>query len=152
MKTDMEADIAIKKDDLFIKPGIIISAHELIFTASRAGGPGGQHVNKTSTKITLRWNITQSQAFSNEEKARILSILASEITSDGDIIIHSSSSRSQQQNKKAALSILAQKLAKALYIPKKRIKTKIPKNVQEKRLESKKARGMIKKMRKPDFE
>jgi len=147
----METDITIKKDDLFIKPGLIIPASELIFTASRAGGPGGQHVNKTSTKITLRWNITSSQAMPEEQKTRVLTVLASEITSDGDIIIQSSSSRSQQQNKKAALTILAQKLNKALYVPKKRIKTKIPKNIQEKRLESKKARGKIKKMRKIDF-
>ena len=50
------------KADLPIKEGIIIPAHELIITTSRAGGPGGQHVNKTSTRITVRWNLTSSQA------------------------------------------------------------------------------------------
>ena len=55
------------KADLPIKEGIIIPAHELIITTSRAGGPCGQHVNKTSTRITVRWNLTSSQALNDEQ-------------------------------------------------------------------------------------
>jgi len=138
------------KENIRIQNGVSIPAHEITFTASRAGGPGGQHVNKTSTKITLRWNITTSQAFSEEQKSLIVRALASEITQEGDIIIHSSASRSQEQNKKSAVNTLIKKIRKALYIPKKRIKTKIPKQAQEKRLIQKKRHSLIKKMRKID--
>lgn len=138
------------KENIRIQNGINIPAHEITLTASRAGGPGGQHVNKTSTKITLRWNITTSQALSEEQKSLIIRILASDITQEGDIIIHSSASRSQEQNKKSAIDTLVKKIRKALYVPKKRIKTKVPKQAQEKRLTQKKRHSLIKKMRKID--
>lgn len=136
------------KDEIVIKNGIIIPAHEVIFTASRAGGPGGQHVNKTSTKITLRWNITTTHALAEEQKALLMIALASELTTEGDIVIHNSASRSQQQNKKNAIDVLRNKIKRALYVPKKRTATKIPKQAKEKRLQQKKQHSLIKKMRK----
>lgn len=138
------------KEEVVIKNGIAIPAHEIIITASRAGGPGGQHVNKTSTKITLRWNIPSSNALTEEQKTLILTNLAAELTNEGDIIIHHSSSRSQQQNKKLAIDLLITKIRRALYVPKKRIKTKVSKSAQEKRLHSKRQHSLIKKMRKID--
>ncbi len=135
-------------DDLFIKNGITIPAHELEITASRAGGPGGQHVNKTSTRITLRWNIENSHAITPEQKERIITKLKPELTTEGDIIIHSSSSRSQSQNKYAALEKLATKLRNALRVEKKRMQTGIPAKAKERRLQAKKQHGDIKKMRK----
>ena len=135
------------KHDVYIKNGIIIPEHELEISASRAGGPGGQHVNKTSTRITVRWNIAQTVALTPEQKQRVLANLSSEITTNGDIIIHSSASRSQQQNKKAAVDLLATKIRKALYVPKKRIETKVSKSTKERRLEKKKQQSSIKKMR-----
>ena len=140
------------KADLPIKEGIIIPAHELIITTSRAGGPGGQHVNKTSTRITVRWNLTSSQALNDEQKSRITEKLKSQITAEGDIIVHNSSSRSQLHNKKAAMHELAQKLRKALHVQKKRVKTKISQATKEKRLHEKKSRGEVKKMRSKKFE
>ena len=139
------------KDDLRIKNNIIISGHELEITASRAGGPGGQHVNKTSTRISVRWNVQQTAALNDEQKARVLEKLKAELTSDGEILVHSSASRSQQQNKKAALERLADKLRNALYVPKKRMKSKLPKRAKEGRLQMKKQRGAIKKMRGKKF-
>ena len=140
------------KDDVPIKNGIVIPSHELEITASRAGGPGGQHVNKTSTRITVRWNVNQTHALDEIEKKRVLEKLHSELTSDGDLIVHSSASRSQQQNKKTALALLAQKVRKALYIPKKRIKSRIPKKAKESRLQAKKKHGALKKMRRKKFD
>src|ERR1700733_7768175 len=95
------------KNDLFIKNNIIIPESELAITTSRAGGPGGQHVNKTDTRITIHWNIKTTIALNEEQKNYILEKLQSRITEDGDLIIHNSESRSQAQNKKNALNNLA---------------------------------------------
>ena len=135
------------KDDVFVKPNVVIPAHELELTASRAGGPGGQHVNKTSSKIVLRWNVRETGVLSEAQKMRVLEKLASELTNDGEIIIHSSESRSQSANKKEALVRLGKKIAKALQVPKKRMKTKVSKAAKEKRLEEKKKHGQVKKLR-----
>ena len=140
------------KEDLLIKNGIIIPGHEIEITASRAGGPGGQHVNKTSTRITVRWNVKNTTALSDAQKKRVLLNLQASITSDGDIIVHYGASRSQLQNKKTALEHLAQKVRKALHVPKKRMKTKISKGIKEKRLRTKARRGAIKKMRRKKIE
>jgi ribosome-associated protein len=135
------------KDDLFVKNGITIPGHELEITASRAGGPGGQHVNKTSSRITVRWNVKETSSLDNVQKGRVLENLKAELTTDGEIILHSSTSRSQQQNKKMALERLADKLRTALYVPKKRRKMIISKKAKEVRLQQKKQRGVVKKMR-----
>jgi ribosome-associated protein len=134
-------------NNLFIKPGIIIPENELTITASRSGGAGGQHVNKTDTRITVRWNIKNTFSLTEEQKALLLQKLSSRISTDGDLIIHNSTSRSQQQNKKNALLVLAQILRDALYIPKKRIATKVPKTIKDARLKQKSQRSTLKKMR-----
>lgn len=139
-------------DGIHIKNGIVIPLHEIEITASRAGGPGGQHVNKTSTRITVRWNVKTSRALTDEQKERLLEKLASLLTIDGDLIINASSSRSQDQNKHAALENLADKIRRALTIPKKRMKSGVPKGAKEKRLQSKKIRGEVKKMRRERYD
>src|SRR6185503_2159246 len=100
-------NLVAMKNDLFIKNGITIPEHELEISTSRSGGAGGQHVNKTETRITIRWNVRTTTALTEEQKNYILEKLATQLTSDGDIIIHNSESRSQQQNKKNALNNLA---------------------------------------------
>lgn len=135
------------KNDVPIKNGIIIPESELTITASRAGGPGGQHVNKTSTRITVHWNVKTTNALTDIQKQRVLNALAYRLTNEGELIIHSSQSRSQQQNRVMALSQLAQIIRKALHVPKKRIATKTSKAVKEKRLQAKKQRSEIKKGR-----
>ena len=140
------------KDDVPVKDGIVIPRHELEISASRAGGPGGQHVNKTSTRISVRWNVNQTHALDEIEKKRVLRNLQSELTSDGDLIVHSGASRSQQQNKKSALALLAQKVRKALHVPKKRMKTYVPRLVKEARLYKKKQRGALKESRRTKIE
>ena len=140
------------KNDVPINHVITIPDHEIEITASRAGGPGGQHVNKTSTRITLRWNVRTTTVLSDEQKERVVQKLQARLTSDGDLIIHSSSTRSQDQNKKIALMRLGQEISKALYVPKKRMKTRKPQGAQEARLQEKTHRSDIKEMRSKKFD
>lgn len=135
------------KNDLPIKNGIIIPGHELEISTSRSGGPGGQNVNKTDTRITIRWNVKKTTALNEEQKERILQNLQSNLTKDGDLIIHSNVTRSQLQNKEIALEHLTKKICKAMHVPKKRMATRIPKKSKESRLQAKKHRSEIKKMR-----
>ena len=140
------------KEDLPIKEGITIPFHELEISSSKSGGPGGQHVNKTESRITVRWNIRTTTALTYEQKQLVLQKLQSQITSEGEIIVHNSSSRSQQHNKQAALLELAHRIRKALHVAKKRQKTKIPQSIVESRLHAKKVRSSVKKTRKKDID
>jgi ribosome-associated protein len=135
------------KDGLFIQSTITIPEHELEIVASRSGGPGGQHVNKTSSRITVRWNVRDSAALPAHLKERVLNKLAHQISTEGFISVSNSSSRSQHQNKEAALETLAILIRNALRVPKKRIATKMPTAIHEARLHAKSKRGVIKKQR-----
>lgn len=135
------------KNDLYIKNGITIPEHELDITTSRSGGAGGQHVNKTDTRITIRWNVKTTTALTDEQKNYLQERLQSRLSTEGDLIVHNSESRSQLQNKKNALGNLAAIIRNALTIQKKRIATKMPQALKEARLKSKSHRSKIKQMR-----
>ena len=111
---------------------------ELIFTTSRSGGPGGQLVNKVSSKVMLRWDITNSTKVSPEEKEILLQKLKSRLTQGGVLLIVSQESRSQHDNKQAAIDKLDELLKRAFEKKKARKATRRSKSSQEKRLTSKK--------------
>lgn len=135
------------RNDVFVKDEIVIPEHEIIIITSRSGGAGGQHVNKTESRVTIRWNVKTTSVLTDEQKDRVCKNLQSKLTNEGELVIHCSSERSQSQNKEIALKRLAEEVKRGLYIPKKRIPTKVPKAVKEARLQGKKRRGMIKKDR-----
>ncbi len=111
---------------------------EVTFKTSRSSGAGGQNVNKVETKVTLLWNIHDSQLFSPEQKAHIGNRLSHRIQSDGHIQLSSSKSRSQLANKEDVLDKLNKLLTEALLPTKKRIPTKIPRSKILERLDRKK--------------
>ncbi|MBS1986818.1 aminoacyl-tRNA hydrolase [Candidatus Dependentiae bacterium] len=135
------------KQDLPIKNGIVIPEHELEITSSRSGGAGGQHVNKTNSRITVRWNVRTTNALTEEQKERVIARLQSKLTSEGDLIIHHSSSRSQQQNKQLALEQVARDIAYGLHVPKKRMATRLSAAKKEARLQKKSEHSALKKLR-----
>jgi len=122
---------------------------ELKFSFSPRGGPGGQHVNKTSTQVELRFHVPSSECLSGDEKRRILQKLKNRITQDGEFILTSSDTRSQMKNRDEVLEKFYQLLEQALHRPKKRKPTKPSKTAKKKRLEKKKQHAEKKSRRKP---
>mgnify|MGYP000853827493 CR=1 FL=1 len=121
---------------------------EIRFSTSRSGGPGGQNINKVNTKVELRFDIKNSFHLTGEEKEKIFLRLKNRINSEGEMLITSQSERTQLMNKKKAEEKLFKLLASALSEKKKRRSTYPTFASVKERLEKKKIRSNIKKMRK----
>lgn len=134
-------------DDLVINNGVTIPAAELSYAASRASGPGGQHVNTTESRIQLRWNVAESCALTDAQRARVLRAFASRLTDAGELILASDTHRSQRRNREEVRTRLAQLLREALVPPKPRKKTRPTAASRQRRMEEKRQRGQIKKGR-----
>ena len=121
---------------------------ELVFTTARSGGPGGQLVNKVSSKVILRWDIGRSIHLSPEDKDLLLQKLKSRIVQGGELLIVAQESRSQHKNKEIAIAKLDGLLQKAFMKTKVRKPTKASKSAREKRLTDKKRASEKKEWRK----
>lgn len=106
--------------DLVVTPRVTIPAGELEFSFSRSGGPGGQNVNKVSSKVDLRWNPRTSAALAEDDRAWVLQKLRSRLTTDDTLIITSTATRDQIANRADALEKLTLIVAAALDRPKPR--------------------------------
>ncbi|HEY2898329.1 MAG TPA: alternative ribosome rescue aminoacyl-tRNA hydrolase ArfB [Gemmatimonadaceae bacterium] len=137
-------------DALEVTERISIPRDELSIRASRSGGAGGQHVNTSSTRIELLWNVAQTRALPDDVRERVLERLRARTNADGFIRIVSSEHRSQLRNREAAEVRLAKLLRSALAIPRARRKTAPTRASKEARLEAKKRRSDIKKRRARD--
>jgi len=122
---------------------------ELIFKSSRSSGPGGQHVNKTSTKVELRFDVNNSELLTPEEKILIFQKLSNRISQDGILIISSQESRSQLENKAITINKFYLLITEALTPKKMRKVTKPTKASKEKRLGTKRNQSRKKLSRKP---
>jgi len=116
----------------------------------RASGAGGQHVNKTSSRIELTWNIRDSRVLTDEQRSMLMERLASRISTDGAIRIVASEMRSQKQNRERAEIRLAETITRALTPRKKRKPTRRPRSADEARLASKKLQSKKKRDRRRD--
>lgn len=136
-----------KDGTLALSDGLAIPRTELLYRASRAGGAGGQHVNTSSTRIELLWNVRQTQALDADQRARVETKLASRLDGDGWLRVVSSARRSQGQNREAAEERLITLIRGALVVPKRRKATKPSRGAKEARLAEKKKRGDTKRQR-----
>jgi len=122
---------------------------ELNFKGIRSSGPGGQHVNKTASKVEVAFDLESSRALSDIEKDRLRDKLSSKLSADGTLTLQCGETRSQHRNKAIVIERLVSLLQENLKVAKKRKKTKPSKNAIERRLKSKKERAFKKSNRKP---
>ena len=134
-----------------IGDGIALGEDEIEMTFSRSGGPGGQHVNKTATRVLLRFDVAGSPSLAAEQKARIRAKLATRIDKDGVLRVVAQRSRSQAANRDQAVARLVELLRSALRRETFRVATKVPKGERARRLGGKRRRSEIKRIRRvPD--
>lgn len=132
---------------LVINDKVQVPLSELVYTASRSSGPGGQHVNTTDSRIQVRWNVLETAALTETERTRVRKKLASRLTESGDLILASDTHRSQRRNREEVTERLAAMLREALIPPKPRKKTKPTRASREKRLDEKRKKSRTKKDR-----
>ena len=132
-----------------ISDDILISEDELTFTASRSSGPGGQNVNKVSTRMTLCFDLGNSASLTDEQKARIRENLATRITKSGILRVTSQKHRSQAPNRELALERFVALINDALTETPPRRPTRISRRAKQQRMADKKHRSRIKQHRGP---
>jgi ribosome-associated protein len=138
--------------ELEIAPGLSIPARELAFRAVRAGGPGGQNVNKVSTKVELRFELDRNTTLSPPVKARFRAQNAARFDAEGRVLIVCDDTRSQAMNLELARERLAELVRRALVAPKRRRPTKPSVGARKARLENKKKRSETKQSRRGRWE
>jgi ribosome-associated protein len=137
--------------DIVINRGLTIPASEISFRFSTSSGPGGQHANKSETRVTLLFDVAQSPSLTEAQRALIQQRLGSRLDSSGVLQISVQDSRSQHKNRETAVARFQAMLAAALAPRKKRRKTRPSRAAQEKRLQAKKRRGQKKRDRGRDW-
>lgn len=133
--------------DLPINDRVVIPGTELTYTTSTGSGPGGQHVNRSQTRVTLRWTPATSEALDERMRSLVLSRWASVLTGDGEILISASSHRSQKRNLDEARRRLAERLRAAMAVRRTRRKTRPSRGAVQRRIDAKKQRSQTKKHR-----
>ena len=132
---------------LEITPALRLPWSELEYLASRSGGPGGQHVNTSSTRIEVWWDVAGSPSLTEDQRRWLLQRLGARLDSSGRLRLVSSASRSQLRNREDVTARLQSVVAASLVVPKKRRKTKPSRAAKAARLEAKRRRSAIKERR-----
>ncbi len=130
-----------------VTPSIALQDEELEIRAARAQGPGGQHVNKTSTAIELRFDVRRSPSLPDDVRARLERLAGSRLTADGVLVLFAQGHRSQQLNREEAIARLVELVKRAAVRPKARRPTKPTYASKLRRLEGKARRSGVKSMR-----
>ncbi len=134
-------------DDLRVHRSLVIPAGELRASASRSGGPGGQHVNKSNTRVTLRWNIETSEALSDRQRALLRSRLDHRLTRGGELVLHAGRARSRARNLERARERLVEIVSDGLATARTRIATKASAGARKRQTQQKKLRSAVKSQR-----
>ena len=137
---------------LRVKPGLAIPLEEIAFSADTSGGKGGQHANRSSTRVELRFDVLGSPSLSHRQRALIAEKLGPRLAADGTLRVVSARERSQLQNRRAALARLAELLARGLERPKPRTATKPTLASRKQRVDQKKQRGALKARRRTNLD
>lgn len=130
-----------------LRRGVRVPDAELTLRTTRSGGPGGQHVNTTDSKVELRWSVRDSAALSEPQRARVLERLAPRLTTGGELILTASEHRSQHRNREAVLARFRAIVGEALEPPRPRRATRPSRASQQRRLAAKRQRGELKALR-----
>jgi len=131
--------------DLYVNNRLTIPAAELRESFVRSSGPGGQNVNKTSSKVELRWSPASSRVLREEDRQRLLVKLR--LTAEGDLVVTSERERDQHRNRQDARRKLATLVRNALFRPRTRVRTRPSRSAIERRLKAKRHRSTIKRAR-----
>jgi ribosome-associated protein len=134
-------------EPLQVTPRLAIPADELRVTFARAGGPGGQSVNKVATKVVLRFSVRASRVLSDAQRERVLERLASRLTVAGEIVVHASRHRERERNLEDARARVAGLLRGALARARPRRPTSPTRAAKERRLKAKRRRSETKRRR-----
>jgi ribosome-associated protein len=130
-----------------VGPELVIPADELVFQASRSGGPGGQNVNKVESKVSLRYDVRRSRSLTEDQRLMLLDKLAGRLTREGELVLHSSRHREQTRNAEAARERMLEILREALLPRLPRRETRPGRAAKERRLEAKRTRSVVKRLR-----
>ena len=135
-------------DPILISSRLAVPRDELELRATRSSGPGGQHVNTSSTRVELVWDVASSPSLDDAMRERLLTRLATRLDSSGKLRLVAQAERSQYRNREAVIERFAQVIAAALVEQKLRKATRPTKASKRKRLDEKKKRGVLKETRK----
>lgn len=136
-----------ESDVIQVTSTVGIPRSELTIRATRSGGPGGQHVNTSSTRIEITWDVKRTRALTDDQRARVIARLGARVSEDGTVRVVASDSRSQRQNRERAEMRLGELIRRAMAVPKARKRTRVPRAAIEARLERKRRQGERKRRR-----